>query len=191
MKIKTTDPEIAALRNAVEQKFGTKILSPRHFVALSENIGDTAREYLSETTLQRIWLYKKGYDTVSVHTLNVLCHYAGFLDWDSFCNQFRAESPVESYMFEKRSLDLDRLKVGTIIHIAWLPDRDCTLRYLGHHRFEAIETHQSKLANGDIFTCHLLQLGREAYIELLRDDTEMSYIIGKVNGLTDLSVISE
>ena len=192
MRIKITSPEIAALREAAEQRFGMRILTPRHFSSLSMDIEEAVREYLSETTLQRLWQYKKGYDTVAIHTLNVLSHYTGYTDWTAFCRHLQAESRSESQLFENESLNLDGLKTGTLIRIAWLPDRECTLRYLGDHRFEAVETRNAKLAAGDTFTCHHMQLGREMLLDnLVRGRSDMSYVIGTRNGLTALSVVEE
>jgi len=190
MRISITHPEIAALREAVEIRFGTGILTPRHFIALSQDICDSVREYLSETTLQRLWQYKKGYKTVAVHSLNVLSRYCGFSDWGAFCRHLHDDAQVESALFRGKSLGIDTLAPGALIRICWRPDRECIIRYLGGHRFEAVETHNAKLAAGDSFTCHNLQLGREAQLDnLVRGNADMSYVIGSRNGLTALEIV--
>ena len=190
MAVDIKSPEIAALREAVEQKLGFKVLTPRHFTALAEAVENELREYLSETTLQRLWEYKKGYDSVALHTLNVLSRYCGYNEWTSFCSHIKAESQVESELFTGDSLDIGKLKPGTKIKIAWRPDRVCIIEYLGNFRFCAIETHNSKLAAGDIFTCRHIQLGREMHLDdLVRGGADMSYVIGTRNGLTGLTVM--
>lgn len=190
MAVDIKSPEIAALREAVEQKLGFKVLTPRHFTALAEAVENESREYLSETTLQRLWEYKKGYDSVALHTLNVLSRYCGYTEWTSFCSHIKAESQVESELFTGDSLDIGKLKPGTKIKIAWRPDRVCIIEYLGNFRFCAIETHNSKLAAGDTFTCRHIQLGREMHLDdLVRGNADMSYVIGTRNGLTGLTVM--
>lgn len=190
MAVDIKSPEIAALREAVEQKLGFKVLTPRHFTALAEAVETELREYLSETTLQRLWEYKKGYDSVALHTLNVLSRYCGYTEWTSFCSHIKAESQVESELFTGDSLDIGKLKPGTKIKIAWRPDRVCIIEYLGNFRFCAIETHNSKLAAGDTFTCRHIQLGREMHLDdLVRGGADMSYVIGTRNGLTGLTVM--
>lgn len=190
MAVDIKSPEIAALREAVEQKLGFKVLTPRHFTALAEAVENELREYLSETTLQRLWEYKKGYDSVALHTLNVLSRYCGYTEWTSFCSHIKAESQVESELFTGDSLDIGKLKSGTKIKIAWRPDRVCIIEYLGNFRFCAIETHNSKLAAGDTFTCHHIQLGREMHLDdLVRGGGDMSYVIGTRNGITRLTVM--
>lgn len=190
MRISTHCPELAALRLAVEQKFGSPIRVPRHFTSLSFDMEETLKEYLSETTLQRVWHYKSGYNTVSINTLNVLCHYIGYSDWDKFCLDIKSSTPIESLLFEGDSIRIADLDIGTVIKIGWLPDRVCLIKYLGGFRFEALETHNSKLSAGDIFTCVGIQKGRPMCIEnLVRGNSDMSYVIGSKNGLTSLEII--
>jgi len=192
MRVKINIPEIATLREAVTQRYGMPVNTPRHFSSLSSEILDAVREYISETTLQRLWLYKTGYDTVAIHTLNVLSHYIGYSDWEAYCKHLKESSGVESIMFDGEKINVDKLKIGTKVRISWMPDRTCIIKYIGNFRFEAIETHNSKLAAGDTFTCTQMQLGREMCLDnLVRGSSDMSYVIGTRNGLTDLSIIED
>ena len=191
MRVSINTPEIAALRLEVERKFGCTLRAPRHFSALSFDIGEAVKGcYLSETTLQRLWKYKSGYSTTAIHTLNVLCQYLGISDWETFCSRLKGDSEIESTMGEKGCIDVDSLAVGTRIRIGWLPDRMCVVKYLGNCRFEAIETHNSKLCAGDTFSCVHMQLGREMCLDrLVRDNSDVNYVIGTRNGLTTLEII--
>lgn len=193
MAIKFNIPEVAALRLAVEKKFGSPVRTPRHFTSLSLDIEEVTREYLSDTTLQRIWQYKTGYDTTAVHTLNVLCHYLGMSDWEDFCARLKESSGAESELDTSDGIDIGSLRAGTCIRIGWLPDRLCVIRYLGDYRFEAVETRNSKLEAGDTFTCVQIQKGREMCLDHLEraGQPEMSYVIGTRNGLTTLEIVSD
>ncbi len=192
MRVKIDTPEIAALRLAVEGKFGFPLRAPRHFTTLSIEIEEVTREYLSETTLQRLWQYKLGYSTVAIHTLNVLCHYLEISDWEAFCCQLESTSGIESIMHPNSGIDIDSLKIGTRIRIGWLPDRLCIVKYLGDHRFEAIETRNSQLSVGDTFNCINMQKGQAMYLDhLKRGETEMDYVIGSRNGLTTLEMVQD
>ncbi len=193
MRVKINKPEIAALRLAAEDKFGCPLRAPRHFTALSFEIEETTKEYLSETTLQRLWQYKAGYPTAAIQTLNVLCHYLGISDWEAFCSSINDSSGIESQMRSNDGIDIDSLKAGTRIRFGWLPDRLCVVKYLGDHRFEAVETHNSKLCVGDTFTCINMQKGREMCLDRLKrkGQPEMSYVIGTRNGLTSLEIVND
>lgn len=192
MRVKIGTPEIAVLREEVEQRFGCPIQAPRHFSALSFDIEENQNEYLSETTLQRVWLYKSGYDTVAVHTLNVLCRYCGYANWSIFLKCLKNSSPVESEMFSGDVLDASSLDVAARVRIGWRPDRICVFEYLGDLHFKVVESHNAKLQSGDVFTCSKFQLGRELRLDnLMRDETEMSYVAGTRNGLTLLELIKD
>ena len=165
--------------------------TPRHFTSLSYDVEERLKEYLSESTLQRLWQYKSGYNTVAVHTLNVLSRYVGCGDWDSFCKNLKTSSLEESEMFDGGAINAADLPVGTLVKIGWRPDRLCTIKYLGNCRFEAVETHNAKLCAGDTFTCVQLQLGRELNLDnLVRGESDLRYVIGSRNGLTTLEIIS-
>ncbi len=192
MRVNLDTPEIASLRLEVEKKFGCPMRAPRHFTSLSAELEEATREYLSETTLQRLWQYKTGYFTVAIHTLNVLCHYLGISDWEEYCKRLKDSSLAESEMFAKDSIDVDSLKVGACIRIGWLPNRLCVIKYIGDRRFEAVETHNSKLMAGDTFTCINMQKGREMCLDRLRrGQDEMNYVIGTRNGLTTLEMVDD
>lgn len=192
MSVKINDPEMDGLRADVEKKFGMKMTLPRYFTQLSAAIMQEQKEYLSPTTLQRIWTYKTGYGRVSVHSLNVLCRYVGSSEWENYCQAKKEAQKVDSEMFKSEGIDVATLKAGTCIRIAWQPDRVCVIRYLGDYCFEAIETQNAKLCTGDKFTCLHIQKGREMVIgNLKRCNEDMSYIVASRNGLTSLEIIEE
>lgn len=190
MRISINTPEIAELRAAIESSLGFPVKTPRHFTALSLDVELKVSEHLSETTLQRLWLYKKGYDTVALQTLDILCKYCGYSNWHLFCNQSAKVNVVESEMFAGDCINVNELRIGTLIKIGWNPDRMCIIKYLGNLRFEALETHNSKLCAGDRFSCLQLQLGKELYLDnLVHDNSDMRYVAGSRNGLTILEVL--
>jgi len=83
-------PQVRSLRKDVEDRFGCSLLTPRYFDRLSGELLD-GREYLSPTTLMRVWKYKKSHQNrASVHTLNVLSRYAGYRDWPEFIDNYNA-----------------------------------------------------------------------------------------------------
>ena len=189
-KVDINSPEIAILREEAEKRLGYPVSTPRHFSALSLDIENNLKEYISETTLQRVWRYKCGYDTVAIHTLNVLSRYIGEPSWEAFQETVLRRSKCESQLFSEEQIDIEKLAPGTILRIGWRPDRTCLIKYLGDYTFEAVETHNAKLVPGDRFTCRRMQLGRELILDnLVRSEREMSYVAGARNGLTLLEII--
>ena len=72
------------LREAVEQKTGRKMATPKDFDFLSERIFEEVHEKVSSTTLKRIWGYLQNDNTPRSTSLNILSNYVGYADWDNF-----------------------------------------------------------------------------------------------------------
>ena len=187
MTIKSDIPQIYALRERVEEKFGKKLKVHSDFVELTSLIEMELRQHISETTLERVWNYStRAYENVSLRTLNVLSQYASKMTWDSFCEMLRKEKKIESEVFNAEIITTKDLNVGDIVRFGWLPDRICEARYLGDDRFVAEHCENSTIKDGDTFSCSQFILGKELQMNL--PDTNI-YIVGREHGLTTLSKI--
>jgi hypothetical protein len=190
MSIRRDIPQISALRKRVEKRYGKKLAVHADFLDLSAEIEMMLRLHISESTLERVWGYStRGYDTVSLHTLDVLSQYAEGCCWEDFCQQIRMESGCESELFNVEHISTRELTVGDCIQIGWLPDRLCEVRYLGDNSFVAERCENSKLKVGDTFSCLQFVLGQPlAMTDLCRDNCPIgpTYVVGQKNGLTTL-----
>ena len=196
MGVKRDIPQIIALQERVEAKFGKPLAVHADFLALVAEIEMLQRQHISESTLERVWGYStRGYDTVSLRTLDVLSLYGAGCYWAQFCKDFDGCEECESEMFNAEKISTAELKVGDRIRIGWLPDRVCIVRYLGDDRFVAEECHNSKMQDGDIFSCSQFLLGKEAHLYNFcskgKVGTSLTYTIGSRNGLTILQIISK
>lgn len=197
MNVKADLPQIAVLRERVEQCVGRRMKTHSDFTMLVGVIESRLREHVSESTLERVWGYStRGYDTVSERTLTVLSRLAGIGDWDAFRASLREASLQESEMFTGDVLASATLTVGTRLRIGWQPDRVCVIRYLGNNRFEAEMTENSTIQPGDSFSCLQFQKGRELYMDMFsrageqgEPDVSARYVVGQRNGLTTLEVL--
>ena len=150
MAVKSNIPQISALRKRVEERFGKPLTVHADFLALVAVIEMEQRQHISESTLERVWGYStRGYDTISLHTLDVLAQYATGRYWDDFCRLLHAESECESELFDVEHISSSDLSVGDRLQIGWLPDRLCEVRYLGDNRFVAERCENSKMQRGD------------------------------------------
>ena len=195
MGIKRNIPQIRALRQCVERRFGRKLAVHADFQALTAAIEAALRLHISETTLERVWGYStRGYDTVSLHTLDVLAAYAEGCNWEDFCKLLQEGTNCESEYFNSEHIDSSELKEGDRLQIGWLPDRICEIRYLGENRFLAERCENSKLQAGDTFSCLQFTLGHPLTMtDLCRDNALLgpTYVVGQKNGLTTLVKIGE
>lgn len=195
MNIKTDMPQVAALREQVEETVGFQLKTHSQFVALMDLIDERLREHVSESTLERVWGYStRGYDTISQRTLDVLSRIVCADNWDDFCRRLRVDSQCESELFSCDGVVSSELAVGTRLRIGWMPDRLCVIRYLGDNRFVAEQTENSSIRPGDTFSCMQFQRGREMYFDCFCRAGEAAsernrYVVGQRNGLTTLDVL--
>lgn len=191
MAIKSNIPQIFALRNSVEKRFGKPLTVHADFLDLVSAIEQDQRQHISESTLERVWGYStRGYDTVSLHTLDLLSMYGAGCSWRLFCSELSAD--CESSLFDIGVITTSELAVGDCLRIGWLPDRVCEVRYLGDNRFVAEHCENSKMQRGDRFSCLHLSLGRECvFSDFSRPNSSLSptYVIGQKHGITSLTHI--
>ena len=96
-------------------------------------------------------------------------------------------------MFNVESVVSSALAVGDRLRIGWLPDRVCEVRYLGDNRFVAESCQNSKMHEGDTFSCLQFSIGCEAVLSDFRQTNSklsQTYIIGQIHGLTMLTLIN-
>ncbi len=117
MNFDRNTPQVTSLKLSVEKRFGRAPIVHADFLALAADIWQNQRQHISETTLERVWGYStRGYDTVSLYTLNLLSQYACNLEWKDYCNSLAA-SPSESEMSNEMVIYTKDLRDGDKIHI--------------------------------------------------------------------------
>lgn len=188
MSISKNLPQISVLLQALEKKIELKPTIHADFEKIREEIFQTTREWISESTLERLWGYStRGSHGVSLHTLNLLSLFLGYKDWGDFCEQVKKSGRVESDMFPENVVSSSDLSVGDELVISWQPDRLCNVKYLGDDRFEVFETQNTKIHSGDTFTCRQFQETRPAYLENVKDREGVlrtkRYGVGLENGI--------
>ena len=188
MTIKSDIPQICALRERIENKLGKTLNTHSDFIELTSLIELELRQHISESTLERVWNYStRGYDTVSLRTLNVLSNYAIGSNWNAFCDLLMKENKIESEVFNLEVISTQDLNIGDKVRIGWLPNRICVVRYLGENNFVAEHCENSTMKEGDTFVCHQFILGKELVMSDFRQESKI-YIVGKEHGITTLNL---
>ena len=189
MAIKTDSPQIIALKEAVERRFGHTIENRTDFTLLATDVERATHEHLAENTLRRLWGRLRGYDTVYTRTLDVLCKYIGFDHWADFCQILKENPNKESNIVRGiTAIHTKDLRLGERIRMGWLPDRECIVEYVGGNTFRAVETHNSTLQAGDTFECIVMLKNFPLFVDNLVHGGEhcQLYSIGINHGLTIL-----
>ena len=78
------DQAISRLREAVETTVGRKMRTPKDFDFACQQIMSVTGNYVSATTLKRMWGYLSEPVTPRRSTLDILAQYVGKTDWQAF-----------------------------------------------------------------------------------------------------------
>jgi hypothetical protein len=189
MAIRTDSPQVAALKLAVEKRFGRVVQTRSDFSSLVSDIEIITHEHISENTLRRIYGKITGYETVFTRTLDVLSLYVGYKHWNAFLTSFNgAAKESDVVVGGELSIKTEDLKPGDRIRIAWLPDRECIVEYIDGRMFKAVSAYNSILQVGDTFECSMMLKNYPLFIDNLVHGGEICqrYLIGLSNGLTIL-----
>ena len=181
---------IEDLKKECEKVFGKSMATPTNFDELSLQIKISTGRNVSVSTLKRIWGYVDYPHRPSREILSILSAYAGFRDWNDFINA----GPItdNSDFIGSDIIKSSALKRGTRLQIRWKPDRFCILEYQGKSEFKVIEAQNSKLIDGDIFSCSIIARGEPLICkDVIRNGGLLAegYIAGKTDGIISLQLM--
>jgi len=179
-------PEITELLLMVEKKYKKSLSTTTDFKVFSLQLESELGHLLSPSTLKRLWGYVNDHHQPSPQTLNLLCQYLGFDHFKAFCTHLKNSNLYNSSFFTAKQVQIQELTAGDHVEIGWSPNRYLLLHYQGNTWFEVLESHHSKLQQGDRFEAVNFLLGQPltlAYV--LREDQKTSpFIAGRNGGLT-------
>lgn len=178
-------PETAALLKEVEQKYGRKVNTSTDFESLSVVIEREIGEYVSASTLKRLWGYVSLKPTPRVATLDVLCHFIGWHSFEDYRKGLQRRPDSESGFFSTSCISAADLKKGECILIGWQPNRLAKLEYLGQGKFRVVESENTKLRKGDVFSSAQFLLGYPLYLDRIERESGPTppYVAGRNGGL--------
>lgn len=183
--------QLLILTHLVEESARRPLKTPADFSYMSGMIEERTKEMLSVSTLKRIWGYVDGVNIPSNSTRSILARFVGFRDWDDFVANYCENNMDSSKNLFSPTVLSAQLEVGTKLLIAWSPDRECLLSYLGGNRFEVVESRNAKVHTGDSFTCDAFTLNQPLYVSglLLGGQAVDAFVMGNRGGLTKIERI--
>ena len=183
-----TNPEIAELKQQIEESVGRKMKTSNDFTFLSGTIWERTHENLSTSTLKRIWGYVDGPDKTRNSTLDILSKFLGFKDLDDFLNYISQDNGSDRV--QKQHIKTEDLAVGDLVSVSWKPNRRCIFRYLGDYHFIVEQAENSKLKVGNTFRCGLFILGEPLYLnELVQgNNPPVAFVVGNKDGLCEVEM---
>lgn len=183
--------DMEQLKQIVIQQLGRTLESPPDFEFLSEQIQKATGEYLSPTTLKRIFGYIPYSGQIRPSSLSILARYAGYNGWQDY----QDKQHIESGFVSAKRIVTEELTIGQKIELAWNPNRECMIEYLGEKRFVVLHSQNSKLQIGDRFTATQFLIGQPLTatdVVILRnaENTMDTYIAGAKSGLTKIELLN-
>lgn len=182
--------DIKALIASLEEAIGFACTSASHFEKLRNYVYERTAQFLSETTLKRLWGYLDENVCARETSLSILARSLGFSDWDDFLKRNDLTptgnmSPSNPSFGECINVRKD-LRKGDMVKIFWYPGRECLVEYMGDLNFKVIESVKTRLSPGDTFSTHLLLDGHPLYLSNLikanGGGAPTAYICGKIHG---------
>lgn len=174
----------ADLRELVEQTAGRKMSTPKDFDFLSGMIFERTHEQINSFTLKRFWGYiNRG--GCGKTTLNIMCRFVGYIDWDIFCLKNAPNQQEESGQIINNQINLHELKRGDKILLRWQPNREVVFRFEGMDMFTVVESKNSKLQIGDTFHTSTIIANQPLLLTCLVQEGKapQNYVCGQKHGV--------
>lgn len=178
------------LKQIIIQQLNRTLESPADFEYLSEQIQKKTGEYLSPTTLKRVFGHIPYEGQLRPTTLSILARYAGYSGWQDYIDK----QHVESRFIAAQRVVSEELNKGQKLSIAWNPNRECLLEYLGEERFVVLHAQNSKIQIGDQFTAVQFIFGQPLtatdVVSVREPKQQDMYIAGAKTGLTKIELLN-
>ncbi len=184
-------PELAYLLKRVEDRYGRVVSTSTDFESLSVTIERETGDFISSSTLKRLWGYVSLHPAPRVATLDVLSRFVGCKSFADFRKSLKEDPAFVSGFFTAKFVSAADLCQGSMVLIGWAPDRLVKLEYLGDERFCVVSSENSQLIQGDTFTAAQFILGYPMFVDRILRDGQWtpSYVAGKTDGLNILEIL--
>ena len=188
------EKSINLLLEAIKHRIERSMDTPSDYIYLSADIEKRLNEYISATTLKRLFKYIPSDINPRTSTLSILSRYLSYNGWEDFYkNYVPQKKDNESAFITHKCIISSQLKIGDIVEVAWMPNRRCLFEYLGNERFKVIHSENALIKANDSFRVKQFLLNHSLYIdELIQYGTneKKSYVAGYKSGITYLSVLN-
>lgn len=185
METRQLSAYIQSLKKEVADKYCLPLSTSADFKRLSLAIVESGIGYLSQSTLKRLWGYVKDTPAKHLTTLDILSRYVGYDDFHSFCKDRHKGDSAESGFASGDTLGVEELAAGERVSLAWAPNREMTLMYLGDMAFEITSSTNTRLSAGTRVKCLRFVTGEPLLLDIVsgHNDGSMVYIVRKHGGI--------
>jgi len=179
---------IDKLKENLQSKIGRELESPADYDILANEVKKVTREFISPTTIKRIFGYIHSDSTPRTSSLGILARYLGFKGWTHFseCMDICSGFITKNVLFESQ------LHEGDMVHVEWSPNRKVTFMINENRCFEVTESENAKIQLGDEMSIMMFAKGQPLQVkDVMRDGRCLgNYVAGTDGGLTKVKLIS-
>ncbi|MDE5573158.1 MAG: hypothetical protein K2H44_05035 [Muribaculaceae bacterium] len=175
----------------VREKVGLGMTRSADFEVLSQSIKDNTNENLGVNTLKRLFGFKNDKVVPRLSTMDIIARYLGSEDYESLIKELGEDTDI-SLFTPIDCIEVKDLGKGTQIRIAYAPNREFFLTYLGDSQFIVNGVKGSKnIMTGDLLTISQLAVGHKFVIShVIRDDKDLgAYESAKFKGLKSVEIL--
>ena len=173
----------------LKNKSGSELRHPTDCVNLSLDIESKTGVRIGATTLKRLLGLAKDERTPHISTLDALACYLGYAHWDELAEvEDRGNSDFCVSNEEIRSSDI---LPGTIVEIAYLPNRVVSFEFLGNCHYHVVKSENSKLQTDDEVEVQNFVLHHPLLVaNVWRNGQSLGqFTAGLVSGLSSIKVL--
>lgn len=180
---------IRLIRERVNVPFNKSV----DFEILAQSIKDKTGEGLGTNTLKRLFGYKTRHVEPRHTTMDVIARYLDYPDYDNLLMTIGEDADISMFT-PIEQIEVSRLEKGTLVKVAYDPNREFELEYTGDCRFSVKDVKGSRnIQAGDVMTINQLAIGhRLVAANVRRDGMDLgAYEAAKERGITGLTVVGE
>jgi hypothetical protein len=177
------------IKQRIVEKLGQPIRYPKDVNALAEDIYTTCKCRLSASSLRRLFGFIKGDTSPRQHSLDLIANYLGYESYDDLLETLDPESKDTAAKITE--LNTKNLQKGDKFELAYKPDKNVIIQYLGKSEFKVLSSRNSQLQLDDVFKVHQVSLHHPLFILQIVRKGELTgkLVEAKVSGITDIRKI--
>ena len=174
-----------AIKDKVEQKYGSTVRYPVECDALAEDISKATGRSISSSTIKRLWGFIEGASAARSYTLDTVAEYCGHSCFDDLIESFNPEKKEQKSNLVK--VQASEIGSNQVIVIGFGGDQSVQLQRDRKTTFRVISGNHPKLKEQQRISFNSVEVGYPMFIRC-HDIDSGSLTLGSISGVTFLLV---
>ena len=176
-----------AIKNKVEDKYGSKIKYPVECDALAQDVSRVTGRSISSSTIKRLWGFIEGATTARSYTLDTVAEYCGSSSFDDLIKSF--DPNMDKSKTELTKLTAAELDNDAILEFRIGESENVQIQRDENQLFTVVSCNCESLDVGQTISFSETEVGFPLFIKCHGQGSTASLILGKLSGVTALKII--